>query len=677
MKVAQESGLIDPAALEIMKDQPYVPFYRLMEEDGGMRGPRFSSGLVNQQAWKKLKGGTQQLNADLLQNTLMNWSHLYAAAARNRASLETMDAAEKLGVAYQVPADTKGAVKVMREGVAEHWAVEDPYLVDAISAMSYTPPGIVKAMAPFKRLLTFGVTVNPTFKIRNLIRDSLSAIAQSDLSYNPLENVAKGWKATDKNSQTYASMLASGGIIKFGTQENTNQLRGKIERLGGTMLDKQGFDKLKGQMRSLWEVYEEFGDRTENVNRTALYERLRAKGLSHAEASFQARDLMDFSMSGKWETVRFLAQTVPFLNARLQALYKLGRAAGEDPRRFAAMAGAVSLASLGLLAAYADDDDWKKREDFDRDNFWWFKIGDKAFRIPKPFEVGAIGTVAERTAELMMSEEMTGKRFGQRISDMVFNTFAMDPTPQAIKPFLDVYANKDSFSGRAIEGMADERLRPQDRYNERTSEVARLLGSWGLPDPVRLAKGEYSGLSPKQVDFLLRGYFGWLATVSTSATDAIARPMLDLGRAPGHAPARHLRCWQLRRGAAHRLQPLRHHHVRAGQGCGAGLGQLPGRDQVWRRRAGAQHPGRGGAEAAQPHGHQRRQAADGRAGPAREEDRRGSLAVGGGQARAPERDRAAPQRHCRARGRAHELSVPWRRNCQMKPTAPSPMMISQ
>lgn len=532
LKVARDSGLIDQAAYDLMKDQPYVPFYRLMEEDGGMRGPRFSSGLVNQQAWKKLKGGTQQLNADLLQNTLMNWSHLYAAAARNRASLETMDAAEKLGVAYQVPADTKGAVKVMREGVAEHWAVEDPYLVDAISAMSYTPSGEAKAMAPFKRLLTFGVTVNPTFKIRNLIRDSLSAIAQSDLSYNPLENVAKGWKATSKNSQTYASMLASGGIIKFGTQENTNQLRGQIERLGGTMLDKQGFDKLKDQMRSLWGVYEEFGDRTENVNRTALYERLRAKGLSHAEASFQARDLMDFSMSGKWETVRFLAQTVPFLNARLQGLYKLGRAAGEDPRRFAAMAGAVSMASLGLLAAYADDDDWKKREDFDRDNFWWFKVGDKAFRIPKPFEVGAIGTVAERTAELMMSEEMTGKRFGQRISDMVFNTFAMDPTPQAIKPFLDVYANKDSFSGRAIEGMADERLRPQDRYNERTSEVARLLGSWGLPDPVRLAKGEYSGLSPKQVDFLLRGYFGWLATVSTTATDTIARPMLDRGERP-------------------------------------------------------------------------------------------------------------------------------------------------
>lgn len=531
LKVAMESGLIDQEAYDLMKDQPYVPFYRLME-DGDMRGPRFSSGLVNQQAWKKLKGGTQQINADLLQNTLLNWSHLYAAAARNRASLETMAAADKMGIAYQVSADTKGAVKVMRDGVAEHWAVEDPYLLDAISALSYAPGGLVKAMAPFKRLLTFGVTVNPAFKIRNLIRDSLSAIAQSDLGYNPLVNVASGWKATSNESQTYASMLASGGVIKFGTQENADALRDKISKMGGVVLDNSGWGKLKGQMKSLWEVYEEFGDRTENVNRAALYERLISKGHSHAEAAFMARDLMDFSMSGKWEAVRFLAQTVPFLNARLQGLYKLGRAAKEDPRRFGAVVGAVSLASLGLLAAYGDDDDWKKREDWDRDSYWWFKIGDTAFRIPKPFEVGAIGTLAERTAELMMSDEMTGKRFGQRISDMVFNTFAMDPTPQFIKPFIDVYANKDSFSGRAIEGMADERLRPQDRFNERTSEIARLLGSWGLPDPVRLAKGEYAGLSPKQIDFLLRGYFGWLATVATTAGDMAARPLLDRGERP-------------------------------------------------------------------------------------------------------------------------------------------------
>ncbi|MCE1250609.1 MAG: hypothetical protein LWW82_07745 [Comamonadaceae bacterium] len=176
LKVALESGLIDQAAFDIMQGQPYVPFYRLMEE-GDLQGPRFSAGLVGQQAFKRLKGGTQQLNSDLLHNMLLNWGSLYAAAARNRAALESMKAADGMGIAYRVPAGTKGAVQVRNAGVAEHWMVEDPYLMQAITAMQYTPGGVVKALAPFKRLLTFGVTVNPAFKVRNLIRDTLSAMA--------------------------------------------------------------------------------------------------------------------------------------------------------------------------------------------------------------------------------------------------------------------------------------------------------------------------------------------------------------------------------------------------------------------------------------------------------------------------------------------------------------------
>jgi hypothetical protein len=531
LAMAEQSGLIDPEARALFKDQPYVPFYRVMEE-GDMKGPKFSSGLVNQQAFKKLKGGSQQLNADLLENMLLNWSHLYSAAARNRAAQATMDAAERLAVAHQVPDGTKGAVRVLRAGVAEHWAVEDPYLLDAVAALHYTPSPLMKPLAAMKNILTYTVTVNPTFKIRNLIRDSLSAISQADLSYNPLRNVAGGWKATAADSQIYASMLASGGTIRFGTQENSARLRAQVEKLGGQVLDKEGWRKLADQVRTVWGAYEEFGDRMENVNRGALYEQLVKKGRSHAEASFMARDLMDFSLSGAWPTVRLLGQSVPFFNARLQGLYKLGRAAAEDPRRFGTMAAAVSLASLGLMAAYQDDDDWKKREDWDRDAYWWFKVGGTAFRIPKPFELGAIGTIAERSAELLFNDEMTGKRFGKRISDMVFGTFAMDPTPQIIKPLLDVYANKDSFTGRAIEGMSDERLRPQDRSGERTTEVARFLGQLGLPDPVQLAKGEYSGLSPKQIDFLLRGYFGWVGTTAAQLGDRALRPAMDRGERP-------------------------------------------------------------------------------------------------------------------------------------------------
>lgn len=532
LKMALDSGLIDTDAYDLFKGQPYVPFYRVMEDDGGMKGPRFSSGLVGQQAYKKLKGGTDKLNNDLLENMLLNWSHLYSAAARNRAAMMTMDAAEKLAVAYQVPDGTKGAIKVMRDGVAQHWAVEDPYLLEAISALNYAPSPLMKPLAMMKKVLTWGVTVNPTFKIRNLIRDSVSAIAQADLGYNPAANVAKGWKLTASDSQVYASMLASGGVIKFGTQENADRLRQQVAKLGGQVLDKEGWQALQGKMSALWETYQEFGDRTENINRAALYDRLIQKGHSHAEASFMARDLMDFSMSGNYPVVRFLTQTVPFLNARLQGLYKLGRSAVEDPRRFGIVVGAVSLASLALMAGNSDDEDWKAREDWDRDAYWWFKIGGTAYRIPKPFEVGAIGTLAERTAELMFDDEMTGQRFMERMRFMVAQTFSFDPVPQAFKPLLDIYSNKDSFTGRAIESQADQRLRPQDRYNERTSEVARLLGGWGLPDPAQLLKGDWVGLSPKQVDHLLRGYFSWAATVATTVTDYAARPVAGRGERP-------------------------------------------------------------------------------------------------------------------------------------------------
>lgn len=536
LALAEESGLVDPEARKLFKDHPYVPFYRVMN-DAEASGPRFSSGLVNQKAWKKLKGSSKQLNADLLSNMLQNWAHLYSAAAKNRAALAALKSATAMDVAYPIEGweSKKGAVTVMDGGKAVQYKVEDPYMMEAISALNYTTPEFFKPFSAMKRWLTIGVTASPTFKIRNLIRDSLSAIAQADLSANAFSNVASGWAATKEGSQTLASMTAGGGMIHFGSShegDRSHRARKMIEKAGGKVMDASGWKALTGQMEMLWDAYSELGDRGENVNRAALYEQLRAKGVSHAEANFMARDLLDFSMSGRWPVVRFLTETVPFLNARLQGLYKLGRAAKENPRRLGAMVGAVSLASLALMLGYEDDEDWKKREDWDRDSYWWFKIGDVAMRIPKPFEIGAIGSLAERTWEMGFNKEMTGERYRQRLSAAIFQTFAMDPTPQIVKPLLDVWANKDSFTQRPIEGPSLQNLRPEDRYDERTTTAAKWLGMLGLPDPALLAKGQYSALSPKQIDFLVRGYFGALGSTAMVALDWGLRPLTGAGERP-------------------------------------------------------------------------------------------------------------------------------------------------
>jgi len=214
------------------------------------------------------------------------------------------------------------------------------------------------------------------------------------------------------------------------------------------------------------------------------------------------------------------------MNARLQGLYKLGRAAKENPARVGYVTGAIAMASLALLMAYEDDDDWKKREDWDRDNYWWFKFGGVAYRLPKPFELGAIGTIAERTYELAFNKEMTLKRFGGRMADIVSQQFSMSPVPQLAKPLVDMYANQDSFTGRPIETMGMERLRKRDRYTSSTSYAARFVGMLGLPDPLQLAQGRYEAVSPVQADSLIRGYFGWLGTMLTTAADYGIRPLV-------------------------------------------------------------------------------------------------------------------------------------------------------
>ena len=139
---------------------------------------------------------------------------------------------------------------------------------------------------------------------------------------------------------------------------------------------------------------------------------------------------------------RLLVGVVPFINARLQGMDVLyrkgfqplsrtvtGRASAierQQALRFAAATFAVAAASVLLYLNYKDDDEFQKREQWDRDNYWWFKIGDNAYRIPKPFEVGALGTIAERIVEQVADKNASGKLFADRLKFMLTQTFSMD-----------------------------------------------------------------------------------------------------------------------------------------------------------------------------------------------------------------------------------------------------------
>jgi Large polyvalent protein associated domain 38 len=557
LDVALESGLIDKQAYQVFSnDINYIPFYKVME-DGDVNSVNASSKLTGQYFSKALKGGEKKTN-DLMENVLLNWSHILSASMKNQAAFKTVQAAESMGAAVKAkPMDGKyppNTIKVMEGGKTTHYTLEDPDLVDAISTISYLGPksAFLNIAKGFTNALRYGVTLSPAYKVRNLIRDSLQSAAISELGPNMFENVYNGLKMTKKGDPTFMSALAGGGIFEMGTAHEGDQAK-LIKRLidkgvkEATILDTP--EKIKGKLQDLLDSYNELGNKFENANRLALYKKLRDSGKSHLEASYAARDLMDFSMQGQFRAVKVIGSCVPFFNARLQGLYKLGRDGlsptyrvicnattgkplqigdKEKATRFATMASAIALASLALYGMYKDDEDFQRREDWDRDNFWWFKIGETQFRIPKPFEIGAIGTVAERTYEQIVDENVEGKVFGQRMNAILMDTFSINPVPQMMKPLIDLYANKDSFTGAPIESAGMERLSKQERVNDKTSGIAIALGGISVgAQKILTFNPDAEGISPVQMDYAIKAYLGWLGATVVSTADRAVEPFQE------------------------------------------------------------------------------------------------------------------------------------------------------
>lgn len=569
----------NPGAYErFTSDIFYIPFYKAME-DGDIESAVSSAGLTSQKFSAELKGMSDKPFGDLMENTLRNWSHILSASMKNQAADSTVEATMKAGatipnlkagLAYEdgkvistktgeVVGDGKlrpeytesgkGMVKIMKDGHAMYFEVLDPMLLDSITSIGYMGPKskFLDVARDFKNMLQFGVTVSPIFKTNNLIRDSISSMAVSDLKKNPFANIVEGWGLAEKNNPAHIEALAGGAIFNFGSTYEGDQAK-LVKRLLKQGVKEEHIldtkDKIEAGLKGLWEKYQELGNKSEAANRLALYKQLRDGGMSHLEAAFNARDLMDFSMQGSWPAFRTVTMVVPFLNARVQGLYKLGRDGIMPTSRvlyntitgkpidytdkqkaysFGLVTTSVALASMALYMAFKDDEDFKKRDEWDRDNFWWIKLPnmDYALRVPKPFEIGAFGTMTERILEQILDQGAEGKTFGDSISRMLFDTFAMNPVPQMFKPLLDLYANKDSFTGAPIESAGMERLSKQERMTDTTSPLAQALG--GMTSIL----GEKGELSPVQVDYAIKAYFGWLGAMASTTSMYATMPFRD------------------------------------------------------------------------------------------------------------------------------------------------------
>lgn len=550
---------------ELKADPFYVPFYRVPDDAGrDFVGPGSASGLTKQSAFKKLTGGTEKLNKDLWENAISNWSHMIDAALRNKTAAKIADETVRLGAAREMTAQEANHLSdkelkakttwVMKDGEKVYYAIEDPMILKAVSALDTIQPGgvIMDTGRWFARTLRAGVTSNPLFALRMLVRDTQNTLATSHVSANPIKNIADGFAQHDlggalnnlgralagqeltamKLDPKAADAFVGGGLMRLGSGQE-----GGIRRTtAANILDAP--DKISEfwhRISNVARAYKEVAAVGEDVNRLAVYKQAREAGASHTEASFAARDLQDFTLKGTAQWVRVLTDLTPFLNARAQGLYKLGRIASDADRsvmaavggkmaksltmRAVAVIGAMAVADLALHAIYADDPDYKKRTDDDLNMNWWFKVGDTQFRIPKGFEMAAISRLLSSGAEVFFNKEMTGERWVGNLWNILGQNLQVQ-LPAALQPAYELATN-ESRMGRPITPRGLEDLRSEQQSTPNTTLISRGVSDVANTVTRGLRLGET--LSPIQMDYLVQGYGGWAAATVLGMADKVAR----------------------------------------------------------------------------------------------------------------------------------------------------------
>lgn len=580
LDIAEHAGLIDGEARKVWDNADYIPFYRKIDQEAVFTATG-KKGLAGQSSGiRTLKGGEAALN-DPLENIIMNFSRLVDASLKNRAIAKTVGLLEQAGsdvvtregmtfskemvpagqvkkvlrdagtpdVVMDIIPDTAFAgmakmwamqppsdpdiVRVMVGGSPRYYRVNDPLLLKALT--SFVPfdfPGL-GVLRAFKRILTAGVTAAPPFWIRNFVRDTAAAQLVGRDGFFPgksLSGIVKSYRETGAGE----AMLFSGasfqsGQVNAGDPAGTGAaIRRALRRRGFNAATAEGFvGTVIDTPARWWEHYRQVGDAIENSNREAIYEATTKAGKGATAAAYESKDLMDFTLRGSSPVYQFLADVLPFFNARVQGLYRLGRA---NPKRLAAYGMLMMAASLALAWLNEDNDEYNELPDWDKDNYWHFWIRGEHFRLPKPFELGvAFATIPERIMRYIRGQD-TGKKVASRITHDIIEQFAFDPVPQAIRPALNVAMNRDTFRDRPIESMSDTKKQPAQRYSALTSPAAVKLAQ--AAEPLVNA----AGLGPKKLEYLVNAYLGTVGAYALGLSDLAVAAMDN--KAP--APARRL-----------------------------------------------------------------------------------------------------------------------------------------
>ena len=534
LEYAKDGGYITAEAFKNMTEanKNYVTFAaELIGKDGK---PVASEGTVN--VFKEIKGAKLR-RLPPLEQMVKNTNTIVNAVEKNKVKLNIIDKISEaknkdsnlFPFIQKVNPITTNLPKselltIRRDGKLETWSVGKD-LVDAFKTMDQQGANMFfDFMGAPARTLRAGAILIPDFAVPNFFRDTMQASFLNKVGFIPIQDSLIGLFNILSRGKNKKAMAMYKKFIKSGGMQSTLLAVDKPNIFDGKVYDLLAKGPIRNSERGMLGPLKTLTRLSEDMTRFRIFEKTYRKaidkGLTERQAlergGFESRNLLDYAKRGTLGNN--INRLVPFWNARVQGLTRLYEAFRDQPGRTIAMIGAyVVIPTLGFYALNKDDKDYKEQPDWIKQNYYYFKIGDKPYRFPKPFEVGTlVSSIVEKTLDWWRKNEP--QEFDKFFKDFLINNAkGFNPLPTSLRPFIENSMNYSFFrDAPVVPKSLDKNLPNKFYYTEYTSETFKLISELlnGL-----VGDDSFFATNPIHAENVFRSWTGGIGRYIIDTTD--------------------------------------------------------------------------------------------------------------------------------------------------------------
>ena len=380
-------------------------------------------------------------------------------------------------------ATDKGQILIKRDGKTEAWDVGID-LANAFKTMDQQGANMfMHYLGAPARTLRAGAILIPDFAVPNFFRDTIQASFLNKVGFIPIQDSIIGAFNIITKGNNKKAMEMYKKYVKSGGMQSTLLAVDRPNIFDGKVYDILSKGPVRNADRGILAPFKALTRLSEEMTRFRIFEKTYKKaiekGLTEKQAlergGFEARNLLDYAKRGSLGAN--INRLVPFWNARVQGLTRIYEAFRDQPGRTSAMIGAyIVIPTLGFYMLNKDDPDYQEEPDWIKQNYWYFKIGDKPYRFPKPFEVGTlVSSVIEKTLDWVRTNEpQEFAKFAKQF--FINNAKGFNPMPTVIRPFVENFMNYSFFrDAPLVPKSLDKNLPNKFYYTEYTSETFKLV----------------------------------------------------------------------------------------------------------------------------------------------------------------------------------------------------------